>query len=93
VILKKGHGMINTGMQFYLEVEILLFNPLFNLFSCLYKKFSAKGAEYQENAVNLFEYFTSACYSGYGDDNQSFYSVYGYVNQLQMCKLYSSNQY
>ncbi|XP_046442610.1 dnaJ homolog subfamily C member 21-like [Daphnia pulex] len=36
----------------------------------------AKGAEYQENAVNLFEYFTSACYSGYGDDKQSFYSVY-----------------
>lgn len=39
----------------------------------------AKGAEYQENAVNLFEYFTSACYSGYGDDEESFYGVYGYV--------------
>ncbi|XP_032792700.2 dnaJ homolog subfamily C member 21 [Daphnia magna] len=37
----------------------------------------AKGAEYQENAVNLFEYFTSACYSGYGDDEESFYGVYG----------------
>nr|CAG4641795.1 EOG090X085R [Eurycercus lamellatus] len=24
----------------------------------------AKGAEYQENSVNIFEYFTSACYSG-----------------------------
>nr|CAG4637113.1 EOG090X085R [Ceriodaphnia reticulata] len=39
----------------------------------------AKGAEYQENAVNLYEYFTSACYSGFGDDDQSFYAVYGEV--------------
>jgi len=41
------------------------------------KKFVAKGAEYQENSVNIFEYFTSACYSGFkDDDDQSFYSVY-----------------
>jgi hypothetical protein len=79
--------MTNTGMQFYLEVEILLSNALYeflfsDLLHCL-----AKGAEYQENAVNLFEYFTSACYSGYGDDKQSFYSVYRYVNYLQDWKL------
>nr|CAG4650250.1 EOG090X085R [Sida crystallina] len=36
----------------------------------------ANGAQYQENAVNIFEYFTSACYSGFGDDNQGFYAVY-----------------
>jgi len=37
----------------------------------------AKGAEYQENSVNIFEYFTSACYSGFNDDDdESFYSVY-----------------
>nr|CAG4642599.1 EOG090X085R [Evadne anonyx] len=37
----------------------------------------AKGADYQENSVNIFEYFTSACYSGFKDeDHQSFYSVY-----------------
>lgn len=38
---------------------------------------TAKGAEYQENSVNIFEYFTSACYSGFNDDDdESFYSVY-----------------
>nr|CAG4643295.1 EOG090X085R [Ilyocryptus agilis] len=36
----------------------------------------AKGAEYQQNCVNVYEYFTSACYSGFGDDEQSFFSVY-----------------
>jgi len=37
----------------------------------------AKGADYQENSANIFEYFTSACYSGFkDDDDQSFYSVY-----------------
>jgi len=28
------------------------------------------------DGVDLFAYFTPSCYSGYGDDDQSFYSVY-----------------
>nr|CAG4648003.1 EOG090X085R [Moina brachiata] len=36
----------------------------------------ARGSEYQDKSVNIYEYFTSACYSGYGDDELSFYSVY-----------------
>lgn len=43
---------------------------------CLFFVFEAKGSEYQDNAVNIFEYFTSACYSGFGEDEQSFYAVY-----------------
>lgn len=29
--------------------------------------------------INLFEYFTSSCYKGYGDDSQGFYAVYSKV--------------
>ena len=49
---------------------------------------TAKGAEYQENAVNVFEYFTSACYAGFGDDDQSFYAVYRYLFFLHYYSLH-----
>ena len=31
------------------------------------------------DGVDLFAYFTPSCYSGYGDDDQSFYSVYRFL--------------
>ncbi|KAH8283429.1 hypothetical protein KR018_001675 [Drosophila ironensis] len=35
-----------------------------------------KNSEYSENCLDVFPYFTSACYKGYGDDETGFYSVY-----------------
>uniref|UniRef100_F1KYC5 DnaJ homolog subfamily C member 21 n=2 Tax=Ascaris suum TaxID=6253 RepID=F1KYC5_ASCSU len=34
---------------------------------------------YQDNSLNLFSYFSSACYSGYDDGEKSFYTVYRHV--------------
>ncbi|KAH8397007.1 hypothetical protein KR215_007519 [Drosophila sulfurigaster] len=35
-----------------------------------------KNSEYSENSLDVFQYFTSSCYKGFGNDDQSFYSVY-----------------
>ncbi|PVD23880.1 hypothetical protein C0Q70_17154 [Pomacea canaliculata] len=35
-----------------------------------------QGDKYEDNSLNLFQYFTSSCYSGYGDDDKGFYAVY-----------------
>ncbi|XP_076844990.1 dnaJ homolog subfamily C member 21 isoform X2 [Brachyhypopomus gauderio] len=32
--------------------------------------------EYQDDSIDLLQYFTVSCYSGYGDDEQGFYTVY-----------------
>lgn len=31
---------------------------------------------YEDSSLNVFQYFTSGCYSGFGDDDKGFYSVY-----------------
>ncbi|KAH8309182.1 hypothetical protein KR059_006633 [Drosophila kikkawai] len=38
-----------------------------------------KNSEYAENCLDVFQYFTSSCYKGFGDDAQGFYRVYGDV--------------
>ncbi|KAL8572511.1 hypothetical protein ACOMHN_019550 [Nucella lapillus] len=35
-----------------------------------------KGDKYEDNSLNLFQYFTSSCYSGFEDDEKGFYAVY-----------------
>ncbi|KAI8034125.1 dnaJ homolog subfamily C member 21 [Drosophila gunungcola] len=35
-----------------------------------------KNSEYAENCLDVFQFFTSSCYKGYGDDEQGFYRVY-----------------
>ncbi|XP_066566924.1 dnaJ homolog subfamily C member 21 isoform X2 [Amia ocellicauda] len=32
--------------------------------------------EYEDDSIDLLQYFTVTCYSGYGDDEEGFYSVY-----------------
>ncbi|XP_053693161.1 dnaJ homolog subfamily C member 21 [Sabethes cyaneus] len=34
---------------------------------------------YEDNSLDLFQYFTTACYKGFGDDMGGFYAVYGEV--------------
>jgi len=34
------------------------------------------GEHYSDNSINLFPYFSSTCYFGYGDDEKGFYAVY-----------------
>ncbi|VDK44947.1 unnamed protein product [Anisakis simplex] len=34
---------------------------------------------YQDNSLNLFSYFSSSCYTGFGDDGKGFYAVYRHV--------------
>ncbi|XP_001360266.1 dnaJ homolog subfamily C member 21 [Drosophila pseudoobscura] len=38
-----------------------------------------KNSEYSENCLDVFPYFTSSCYKGYGDDAKGFYKVYADV--------------
>lgn len=33
-------------------------------------------AGFQDNSLDVFQYFTSTCFKGYGDDDNGFYSVY-----------------
>ncbi|KAB0385868.1 hypothetical protein FD755_000824, partial [Muntiacus reevesi] len=35
-----------------------------------------RDGEYQEDSLDLLHYFTVTCYSGYGDDEKSYYTVY-----------------
>ncbi|XP_073537675.1 dnaJ homolog subfamily C member 21 isoform X2 [Phyllobates terribilis] len=38
--------------------------------------------EYQDDSLDLVQYFTVTCYSGYGDDNKGFYAVYRHIFDL-----------
>ncbi|KAM4809616.1 dnaJ homolog subfamily C member 21 [Rhinophrynus dorsalis] len=38
--------------------------------------------EYQDDSLDLVQYFTVTCYSGYGDDEEGFYAVYRHVFEL-----------
>ncbi|ESO87617.1 hypothetical protein LOTGIDRAFT_179278 [Lottia gigantea] len=35
-----------------------------------------RGDKYTDDSIDVFQYFTSSCYSGFGDDPKGFYSVY-----------------
>ncbi|XP_043645555.1 dnaJ homolog subfamily C member 21 [Drosophila teissieri] len=35
-----------------------------------------KNSDYAENSLDVFQFFTSSCYKGYGDDENGFYRVY-----------------
>lgn len=42
-----------------------------------------QGDQYEDESLNLFQYFTSTCYQGYKDDEKGFYAVYrGVFNTL-----------
>ena len=34
------------------------------------------GDDYQDDSIDLFQYFTTSCFKGYGDDDKGFYTVY-----------------
>ena len=36
----------------------------------------ARGEELDQDGLDIFQYFTSSCYSGFGDDEKGFYGVY-----------------
>ena len=36
----------------------------------------ARGEKLDEDGLDVFQYFTSSCYSGFGDDDKGFYAVY-----------------
>ncbi|KAM4708226.1 dnaJ homolog subfamily C member 21 [Discoglossus pictus] len=38
--------------------------------------------EYQDDSLDLVQYFTVTCYSGYGDDEKGFYTVYRNIFEL-----------
>uniref|UniRef100_A0A1B0DE72 DnaJ homolog subfamily C member 21 n=1 Tax=Phlebotomus papatasi TaxID=29031 RepID=A0A1B0DE72_PHLPP len=35
--------------------------------------------EYEDNSLDVFQYFTASCYKGFGNDPGGFYAVYGEV--------------
>lgn len=35
-----------------------------------------RASNYQDNSLDVFPYFTTSCFKGYGDDEKGFYSVY-----------------
>lgn len=44
------------------------------------------GSSYNDDSLDVYQYFSPSCYKGFGDDPQSFYSVYAEVSY----KLYLS---
>ncbi|GAB1606298.1 dnaJ homolog subfamily C member 21-like [Argonauta hians] len=38
--------------------------------------------DYEDNSLNIFQFFNSSCYSGYGDDDKGFYGVYRTVFEV-----------
>uniref|UniRef100_A0A8D0LCJ4 DnaJ homolog subfamily C member 21 n=1 Tax=Sphenodon punctatus TaxID=8508 RepID=A0A8D0LCJ4_SPHPU len=38
--------------------------------------------EYQDDSLDLLQYFTVTCYSGYGDDKKGFYAVYRHIFEM-----------
>ncbi|XP_011494556.1 PREDICTED: dnaJ homolog subfamily C member 21 [Ceratosolen solmsi marchali] len=37
---------------------------------------SAGDEDYKDNVLNLFKYFSTSCFNGYGDDENGFYTIY-----------------
>ncbi|OXU22179.1 hypothetical protein TSAR_014040 [Trichomalopsis sarcophagae] len=37
------------------------------------------GDDYKDDSIDLFQYFSSTCFKGYGDDEKGFYAVYRHV--------------
>lgn len=37
------------------------------------------GSDYKDNSLDVFQYFTTTCFKGYGDDEKGFYAVYNEV--------------
>lgn len=35
-----------------------------------------RGGDYEDDSIDVFPYFNSSCYTGYGDDENGFYAVY-----------------
>ena len=45
-----------------------------NQVSCwfkLYDVFLAAGSDYKDNSLNLMPFFSTSCYTGYGDDHKA----------------------
>uniref|UniRef100_A0A1A9ZNE5 DnaJ homolog subfamily C member 21 n=1 Tax=Glossina pallidipes TaxID=7398 RepID=A0A1A9ZNE5_GLOPL len=40
-----------------------------------------KNSDYEDNCLDVFQYFSGSCFKGYGDDDKGFYSVYSNVFQ------------
>ena len=36
----------------------------------------ARGEKLDEDGVDVFQYFTTSCFSGYNDEEKGFYTVY-----------------
>lgn len=34
------------------------------------------GSDYEDNSLNVYQYFTATCYSGFADDDEGFYTVF-----------------
>lgn len=34
------------------------------------------GSDYEDNSLNVYQYFTASCYSGFTDDDEGFYTVF-----------------
>ncbi|XP_062575627.1 dnaJ homolog subfamily C member 21-like [Saccostrea cucullata] len=41
-----------------------------------------QGDKYEDNSLDVFQYFNSSCYSGFSDDDKGFYAVYRVVFDL-----------
>lgn len=37
------------------------------------------GSDYKDDSLDVFQYFTTSCFKGYGDDEKGFYAVYNEV--------------
>uniref|UniRef100_A0A1A9X3T5 DnaJ homolog subfamily C member 21 n=1 Tax=Glossina brevipalpis TaxID=37001 RepID=A0A1A9X3T5_9MUSC len=40
-----------------------------------------KNSDYEDNSLDVFQYFSGSCFKGYGDDDNGFYAVYRNVFQ------------
>ncbi|KAK2149764.1 hypothetical protein LSH36_437g02101 [Paralvinella palmiformis] len=38
-----------------------------------------RGDDYEDNSLDVYQYFNTGCFSGYGDDEKGFYAVYSKV--------------
>lgn len=34
------------------------------------------GSDFEDNSLNVYQYFTASCYKGFGDDDEGFYTVF-----------------
>ena len=56
--------------KLHVHVVILIFsNPVYNVFSTtLTFTGLGLGSDYQDDSLNVYQYFNTACFTGYGDD-------------------------